>query len=106
MDNDVKLLAVYEDLLERIESVIKMEGPSGSDGKDGVSVDPTKQIFAAMATLHSDMLKQLISLEREVIVNPQVTVNNDRSSYSFEVERDNRGLINRVQANPTNSSTI
>ena len=102
MDNDVKLLAVYEDLLRKIEEVMKMTGPAGADGrdgKDGVSTDPTAKVMAAMGTLHSDLLKQLISAEREVVVNPQVTVNT--ATYDFDIQRDNRGLINRVQAKPT-----
>ena len=107
MDSDVKLLAVYEDLLRKIEEVMKMEGPPGQDGQDGLSApDSTGRVFAMMATMHSDLLKKLISAEREVTFNPQITVQNSNSAYSFDVERDNRGLINRVQANPIVSSTI
>lgn len=110
MDNNLKLLAVYEDLLKKIEeamAVAQSTGRDGKDGKDGASPpDLSKQMFAMMATMHSDLMKGLISLEREVTVNPQVNVENKATAYTFNVERDNKGLINRVQAKPTNPDSI
>lgn len=112
MDHNIKLLAVYEDLLKKIEEVMdvaqtvqKQEGPAGKDGRDGVDAkDHSASLFAAVATLHSDLLKELISMEREIKVNPQINVNS--SAYTFDIERNNRGLIEKVHAKPINSNSL
>lgn len=109
INTDVKMLAMYEDLLEKIQVAMEAAqkiGKDGQDGKDGRDApDYSKQMFAIMATLHSDLMKQLISLERDVKVEPQIQVNAPQASgYTFEVERNNKGLIERVQAKPTTNS--
>lgn len=105
---DVKLLAVYEDLLEKIQAAMEAAqevGRDGRDGKDGKDApDYSRQMFAIMATLHSDLMKQLISLERDVKVEPQINVSNPSSGYTFEIEHNKRGFIEKVHAKPITGS--
>ena len=110
VSNDVKLLAVYEDLLERIQKLSALaekveagvDGRDGKDGKDGRDApDITKELFAAIGTLHSDLIKQMISAQREITVTPEITVSSGDRVY--DVERDNRGFVTRIRSKPADS---
>lgn len=107
MDNNLKLLAVYESLLKKIEEVMDVAKSSARNGKDGTdgkdAPDLSGHMFAMMATLHSDLMKQLISAERDIAVNPEINVHSKSSAYLFDVERDNKGFINKVLAKPINT---
>lgn len=110
LSNDAKLLAVYDDLLAKIEEVKaaaeRIEGAPGEKGKDGKdgrdAPDYHRELFAAIGALHSDLVKQMISLEREITVTPEINIKND--GYLFDVERDNKGFINRVRATPLDTT--
>ena len=101
---DVKIHAVYEDLLKRIEELSDIAsntpGPAGADGKDGKdgrdAPDNSRALFAAIATLHSDLIKEMISAQRDVQLAAEVTMSPADRVYS--VERDGRGLITTIRS--------
>ena len=101
---DVKILAVYEDLLKRIEEITEIAsntpGPPGEDGRDGRdgqdAPDNTRALFAAIATLHSDLIKEMISAQRDVQLAAEVTLS--PADRVYNVERDNKGLITTIRS--------
>lgn len=107
MKGDLKLLAVYEDLLEKIESVQTTPGPagtSGKDGKDGAAGKdaPVREMLAAVAALHSELTEGLLKANE---VSPSVVevVHPPPQAYKFRVHRDGKGLIESVTAIPEDS---
>lgn len=101
--SDIKLLAVYDDLLKRIEEAksLAKDGRDGADGKDGKDApDLSPQLFAAMGALHAELAKQVANMRADVTVSPEITINRPYS-YLFTVERDEHGFISRIHAEST-----
>lgn len=108
MSPDAKLLAVYEKLSKELESVkaLAKDGVNGKDGKDGKDApDISSQLFAAIGSLHSQLIQEISTMKTDVVVTPNIVVEAN-NGYLFDVERDDNGFIKRVKAHPLEDALI
>ena len=114
MNENLKLLAVYESLNKKIEAVLSnqpKDGIDGKDGKDGKDAN-SRELFTAIAALHAQLTEEIMKVQREAFSSQNsaladaftpLTEALEPTPYKFRVHRDSRGYIETVDAIPTNT---